>query len=160
MRARLTDGGAGGGQAAFTVAVTAACEVKNQSKGVRYDGAGGNLQTAINAATPGDTLTIQGLCTGNYTLNGNLTLTGVGSPRRATLDGGYTGGPVYPGAVVTVNGGVAATIVNMTLQHGALDPSYGEGGLVNTGTVTLTNSSVSHNTGTGISTLGRRRYSS
>lgn len=151
--ARLTDGGVGGGQAAFTVAVAAACQVKNQSTGVRYDGAGANLQTAINGATPGDTLTVQGLCTGNYTLNGNLMLTGVGSS-RATLDGGYTGGAVYPGPVVTVNSAVTATIVNLTLQHGALEPSNGEGGLLNMGTVTLTNSSVSHNTGTGVTDIG------
>ncbi|HEX3455314.1 MAG TPA: hypothetical protein VHS03_11850 [Gaiellaceae bacterium] len=44
-----------------------------------------NLQTKINGASPGDVLSIKGICTGNFTISKNLTLQG--SP-TATLNGG------------------------------------------------------------------------
>ena len=42
-----------------------------------------NLQDAINSAAPGSTLLVDGICTGNFYIDKNLTLSG-----PATLDGG------------------------------------------------------------------------
>ena len=72
-----------------------------------------DLAVAITAAAPGSELEITGLCIGNYTLGKNLTLTGVDTAgAKATLDGNASG------SVVTVSGGVVASITNLHITNG------------------------------------------
>jgi len=111
-----------------------------------------SLASAIALASPGDTLQISGTCVGNFVVDRNLTLQG--SP-TATLDGGKAG------TVLTINSGVTATVDSLTISggkgmegaHGTDGDSPGPGGagqaggITNNGTLTLTNSTVSHNTG-------------
>jgi predicted outer membrane repeat protein len=52
-------------------------------------GNGGDLQAAIDAASPGLTLTITGTCVGNFIIDKDLTL--IGRTPNATLDGGGSG---------------------------------------------------------------------
>lgn len=107
-----------------------------------YLGAGA-LQSAVNAATAGDTLTVSGTCMGDTTITKNLTVTGSG-----TLDG--TGSA---GSVVSVTDGVVATIGGLDITGGTGNydvggyaPTTFGGGIDNAGTLTLANTSVSHNT--------------
>ncbi|MFF7126127.1 hypothetical protein [Streptomyces sp. NPDC008240] len=123
----------------------------------------GALQPAINAASPGSTLQVRGTCVGNFTIDKNLTLTGV---QGAVLDGNHTG------SVVTVTNGAQARLVAFTITDGhnfngggvlninggttTLDRTtvtgnssvFTGGGIFNDGTskLTLTNSTVQHNT--------------
>jgi predicted outer membrane repeat protein len=96
--------------------------------------AGGNLQTAINAASEGSTLIVHGTCTGNFTIAESLTLQGSG-----TLSG--TG---HDGPVLTINSGTAF-LNNLTIENGNDTSSVG-GGIFNSGVLTLRNSTVSDNT--------------
>src|SRR3954466_15296590 len=54
----------------------------------------GALQSAITAASPGDTLLVSGTCTGPFTINKNLTVRGAS---RAVLDGNQAGSTVTVG---------------------------------------------------------------
>ena len=142
------------GFAAFTwVSATSAagpptCRVINQTQGRHFPpDKGQSLSDAIAEAAPDDELTITGTCTGTYTLDKNLSLTGLVKRRypTPTLDGGQAG------STLTV-GGVTATLTNLTLTGGtgfAPPPSspyrYG-GGLYNGGTVTLVHVNVVGNT--------------
>jgi hypothetical protein len=104
-----------------------------------------SLQAAINAAAANDTLVIKGTCLGNSTIDRNLTLNGVrnrpfGAP---TLDGSG-----FDDSVLTVARGVTAVINNLTIVHGTntTDPAYrSAGGITNSGSATLADSTVSGN---------------
>ena len=100
-----------------------------------------NLQNAINAATPGSTLLVDGTCVGNFYIDNNLTLSG-----PATLDGG--GVPTTYGATLNV---IAGTVVlnNLVIQHGVGIDGLG-GGLWNGGQLTLNHSTVTHNSAFGV----------
>src|SRR5829696_584559 len=56
---------------------TPACRVTNLSTNQVYDGSGGNLQTAIDHASPGTHLRIRGVCAGNFSITKRLRLLGV-----------------------------------------------------------------------------------
>lgn len=117
-----------------------------------------NLQTKITAAGAGDTLVISGTCVGNFIVNNKLTLSGMPG---ATLDGGSVA------TTLTTN----ATKVKVTglLITGGVDStmSFGGGGILNFGTLSISHSTVSGNsaplsggagggianTGTGILTI-------
>ena len=78
---------------------------------------GDDLQSVINAASPGDTLRIHGVCYGNFYNNGTeLTFQGIGS--GAALDGQGNG------SVLEI-GERNVTLQNLTIRHGVGD---GEGG--------------------------------
>jgi len=94
-----------------------------------------NLQTAINAAAPGATLTITGTCTGQFFVPKNLTLKGM-----ATLDGANNG------TTLAIPTGVTAKVLYLTIQHGKNDVG---GGIFNSGTLTVTDATVTANTATG-----------
>ncbi len=100
-----------------------------------------NLQTAINAAATGSTLRVDGTCTGNFSINKDLTLSG-----PAILDGG--GVPTTYGATLNV---ISGTVVlnNLVIQHGVGIDGLG-GGLWNGGQLTLNHSTVTHNTASGV----------
>ena len=80
-------------------------------------------------------------------LTKNVTITGPTSGTGVIVDGGCTvnGSGVCTGGGVTVfmvNSGVTATISALTIQHGT-------GGINNSGTLTLTNSTLTANSATG-----------
>jgi hypothetical protein len=94
-----------------------------------------SLQTAIDNASPGETLLISGTCAGPVTLKKNLTIAGSGA---AAIDG-------HGKDAVTVNGPARVTLQNLDIQNGA-------NGLVGNSAaqLTLLNVSVHDNASTGI----------
>jgi parallel beta helix pectate lyase-like protein len=125
-------------------------------------GSGADLQTAIDAASDGDTLVISGTCVGNFTLLKDLTLTGQGP--RATL----AGGPVSTDAVLTaleatirrltIRGGLGDGIFDpgarLTLDHVTVRDNASAGIALHFGTLTMVDSTVSHNGAEGIVASG------
>lgn len=99
------------------------------------------LGSALATATDGDTLAIQGTCKGTFEISHSLTLAG-GS--GATLDGQGAG------TVLTVDSGNTVVVNNLTITGGHTDTAgnAGAGGIQNSGTLTLTNSTVRGNTAT------------
>ena len=95
------------------------------------------IAAAIATASPGDTISIQDAVhtETNITVDRNLTIQGQGAASTA-IDGGGNG-PIF-----TVNGGVTATIWDMTIRNGS---GFLGGGIFNGGTVTLSNSTLSGN---------------
>ena len=96
----------------------------------------GALAGALASANDGDTLAIQGVCKGTFTIAHSLTLVGA---TRATLDGQGAG------TVLTVDPGRTVAVSYLTITNG--------GGLVagirnNGGSLTLTESTVSGNSAT------------
>ncbi len=86
-----------------------------------------SLQAAEIAASPGDTLSATGTCTGTTSITKNLTITG-----GATLDGDQEG------SVLTIDYGVTVTISSLTITGGSADVG---GGILNFGSVTVTGGS-------------------
>ncbi len=117
-----------------------ACKVTNLATHGVYNGSGTNLQTAIDAANPGVTLQVQGVCTGTFSISHDITLKGKVSkpyPKRATLDGDALG------SVVTVNAGTV-WLVNLKITNGSgtnVGQSFG-GGIYNSGTLNLSGSTI------------------
>lgn len=125
-----------------------------------------DLQAAINAAAPGDTLSIKGTCTGNFTASQNVTLQGAAP--GATLNGGGTGGTftIFGPATVTVRGlivtgGVAdrgagiwafdatVNVVNATVRGNTATQGNGGGIRVqDSSTLNVTGSTISGNRAT------------
>ncbi|MEU6666668.1 hypothetical protein [Streptomyces sp. NPDC046727] len=98
-----------------------------------------NLQTAINNAPAGSTLRVSGHCVGPFTINKNLTLTGVDS---AVLDGNHAG------STVTITGAVTVKLNRLRIIGGRANPTGG--GIRNIGaTVTVSHSEISENTAAG-----------
>jgi hypothetical protein len=104
------------------------------------------LQDAVNAAASGDTLFVKGTCSvvgyATTEISKNLTISGQSASghQAATLDGGASGAGF--GSVLSIDSGV-----NVTLN--ALIITDGGGGIDDFGgTVTLNNSTISHNSAT------------
>jgi hypothetical protein len=147
---------------------TTPCNVKNLATLLVYKGSGSNLQVAIDAADPGVTLRVKGVCLGTFTIGQDLSLAGATSlayPNEAMLDGNALG------SVLTVNGGTVA-IRDLKITNGASRTKGGGisnagslslegslvtansapkrgGGVFNTGTLTLTDAVVHRNTAGG-----------
>ena len=116
-----------------------------------------NTDTAVDGYTAGsgtDTITVP---TGTYTLSilgtgedanatgdlditGNLTINGAGAT-STIIDGGGTDRviEVRPGATVGIN--------TLTIRNGNPGPGFGAAGILNSGTLTLTNITLTNNTG-------------
>jgi hypothetical protein len=96
-----------------------------------------NLQYAINSASPGSKIQVNGTCTGNFYIQNDVTLSG-----PATLDGG--GIPTTIGTTLNV---ISGTVVlnNIVIQDGVGIDNLG-GGVWNSGQLTLNHSTVTHNT--------------
>jgi hypothetical protein len=111
---------------------TPACRVTNLSTNQVYDGSGGNLQTAIDHASPGTHLRIRGVCAGNFSITKRLRLLGVATSAFPvpTLQGDATD------SVLTV-ANAPVVIVDIRITNGGGDVG---GGIYNTGTLTLTGS--------------------
>ncbi|MGW1811571.1 hypothetical protein [Streptomyces sp. NPDC002078] len=97
-----------------------------------------DLQAAINNASAGSTLQVSGICTGNFVITKNLTLTG----RGATLDGNHTG------SVVTIFGTAQVLLTRLTITNGT-GANNGGGVFMDPGTaLTLNHSTVQNNSAT------------
>ncbi len=98
-----------------------------------------NLQTAIDNANSGDTLTIFGTCYGNFVIDWNnvTELTLQGGSSGATLNGRGTG------PTLLIEYGAAVTIRNLTITNG----NSGEGGGLNVyqSDLTMVNATVKGN---------------
>jgi hypothetical protein len=105
------------------------------------------LQAAIDAASAGATISVQGTCLGSTTITKDLTITGQDKhgTAPATLDGGHVG------RVLTVGPGVTVTLSGLHVTGGTAD--YG-GGIATPGifnpltTVTVIDSVISGNAAT------------
>jgi hypothetical protein len=101
------------------------------------------LQSAVDAAAPGDTLRVAGTCRGDSTLDFDLTL--AGRP-GATLDGANSAS--MPGSVITVGGRADVTIRKVTITGGYASEELHEfaGGVYVVGsTLTLMNATITGN---------------
>ena len=98
----------------------------------KVDCSSASLQTAITNAAPGDKLLVTGTCVGHFTIDKDLTLLGQGT---AVLDA--NGG----GSTLQVDPGTTASVSSLTITGG------GNAGIDNSGTLTLTGTTVSGNTG-------------
>jgi hypothetical protein len=110
------------------------CRITNQATRQTYPG----LQSAVNAASPGDTLLVRGTCTGTTTVGIDLNLRGQRRGRSApTLDAGGSG------AVLTINHSSRVAISSLMVTGGT------SGGVVigAAGMVILDHSTVSGNRG-------------
>jgi uncharacterized repeat protein (TIGR01451 family) len=94
------------------------------------------LASALASANDGDTLAIQGTCKGTFDSAHSLTLLG---STGATLDGQEAG------PVLTVDVGKTVSVGNLTITNGN---GSAAGGILNNGSLTLTNSTVSGNSAT------------
>jgi len=90
-----------------SAAAPATCEVDSSAGSASYS----SLQAAINAASPGNTLEVKGICTGTSTVTKNLRIKGV--TKTSILDAGGAG------STLSVNPSVSATINDLTIQNGA-----------------------------------------
>jgi len=99
----------------------------------------GSLASALVVASDGDTLAIQGTCTGTFEIAHSLTLAGTSG---AILDGQAAG------AVITIDPGQAVAVSDLTITngHGTVGGFSTVGGIFNNaGALTLTSSTVSGN---------------
>jgi hypothetical protein len=121
-----------------------------------------NLQTKINSAAPGASLSITGTCHVNATINKDITLQG--NP-TATLDGDdlgstitisgtpsvhlthlvVTGGRSSQGGGIDIVGGTV-TLLHMTVQDNLAEGSSAQGGgIYNAGALKVVQSTIAHN---------------
>ena len=104
-----------------------------------------SIQAAISAAASGDMITIgAGTYSELLTIDKNLTLQGAGAA-HVTINGGGNG------SVVTIGSGATVTIDGVTITGGNSTASFyrGGGGIINDGTLTVTNSILSGNSASG-----------
>jgi hypothetical protein len=108
------------------------------------------ISHAVAEAATGDTIDVInafGTVFDNVTIPGSLTnLTidnGVSGPAAPAVVDGDSAGPVF-----TVDYGASVTISDLTIQHGVASASngYNGGGIVNAGTLTLNNDTITSNT--------------
>lgn len=112
------------------------------------------LQAAVNAASPGDALTVSGTCLGDTSINEDLTITGSSG---ATLNGGNT--QASPGTVVTIGvlhvpGGPTVTMTGLKITGGYAGDG---GGVLNYAVALLSHDKIVGNaaaSGGGIYTIG------
>ena len=99
----------------------------------------GSLASALAVASDGDTLAIQGTCTGTFEIAHSLTLAGTSG---AVLDGQAAG------TVLTIDPGQAVAVSDLTITngHGTVGGFSTVGGIFNNdGALTMTSSTVSGN---------------
>ncbi|MHB8648355.1 MAG: choice-of-anchor Q domain-containing protein [Thermomicrobiales bacterium] len=142
--------------AAATVIVTVKTDTTT-GVATNCPGSSCSLRDALAVAGPNDTITFDPslnnqtiiLANGTLTLTQNVTIQGPGAGLLA-VDGGCPtcgagGAPSGGVTVFTVNSAVTnATISGLTIQHGNAGSGNG-GGIINSGTLALTNSTVSSN---------------
>ena len=120
-------------------------------------GSGADLQAAIDAASPGDTLAISGTCVGSFTVGKELNLHGMGSD--PTIAGGPTStdqvliAPEGTVSRLTISGGIGVGIWNrgghLVLRDVTVRDNGG-GGILLDGPLTMIRSAVLGNGSAGI----------
>jgi hypothetical protein len=130
--------------------------------------AGADLQTAIDAASDGDTLLIRGRCVGNFSVGKVLNLQGRG-PKPTIAGGPDSTAPVLDlstwdsGLTLTIRGltitggagyGIAAVSGHLNLIGSSVTDNALTGVLVFSGTMTMDRSIVSGNGGRGLACYG------
>ena len=115
-----------------TAAKAASCVVVNDAApAVSY----ATLQSAVDAASAGDTLRVKGTCVGNTTITTSLTI--AGRP-RATLDGNHAGSVI---TIASPTGTDLVTLSGLTITRGTAD--FDGGGITNFGSrLTLIDSTI------------------
>ncbi len=114
------------------------CKVTDKATRQSYS----DLQSAVNAASAGDRLLVQGTCTGTTTIAIGLTVQGTRASGDAapTLDGG--GG----GSVLTIMPGIRVAIRSLTITNGVTASSDLGGGITDEGgVVTVIDSTITAN---------------
>jgi len=111
-------------------AVTATCAVRNVTKDLP---SGSDLQAVVDAADPGDTISVRDVCVGNFTISKDLTLVGRSTARvhRPSLDADGAGTVLSVSAQVLVK--------HLRIRNGL---ATNGGGIVDTGTLLLENTVV------------------
>jgi hypothetical protein len=129
-------------------AVTSQCLIIN--KAINTNNSYNSLAAAEAAASPGATLLVRGMCTGNTEISENLSV--LGSPVNGfttpTLEGTGTGSvlTVDPGVTLTVNGlTISGGTGNTGIPVGIGFPSMGGAILDSGGTVNLLGGSITNN---------------
>ena len=121
------------------------------------DSGPGTLRQAIADAASGDTITFS--VTGTITLtSGELVIA-----RDLTIQGGASQLAISgnnASRVFSINTGVTATLENMMIKDGYVGAFECGGGVINNGTLTVTDSIVSGNTATGLGSCGGGIYNS
>ena len=138
-----------------------------RARNITQDGrSNSNLQTVIDAASPGDTIAVKYVCVGNFQVSKKLTLVGKATPgiSKAVLSASGAGRVLLISARVTLTnlkitrgqaytgGGIYNDHGTVTLKRATVtrNSAHGGGGIFNrAGTVTLNDSVVSWNTATG-----------
>jgi hypothetical protein len=119
-------------------AAAAPCQVRN---GTATFGA---LQSAVDAANPGDRLVISGTCAGSTIVAENLTLAGSApGPARPVLTGGNAV------RVLRIEPGATVTLTDVIIRNGNAAAGSGGGGIQNVGTLTAIRVLVTQNRTTG-----------
>lgn len=103
-----------------------------------------NLQNVINSVSPGDTIMVNGTCTGQFTINQPITLQSVAGPSEATLNGNQGG------SVLTVSATSGTVTLNdLIITNGTgtriFEANTAGGGIYHTGASTLTLNGVTVN---------------
>ena len=110
---------------------------------------------AYSSASSGDTIHLTGtftwtdadetgdVATSGYTINKNLTITGLGMSQ--TIVQSASASSTADRSVFTISGGRTVTIQYLTVQNGVRTSDYGAGGITNNGTVTIRNAKISDN---------------
>lgn len=120
------------------------CLVSNQRTGHGT----GSLQAAVDAASPGDTLTVRGTCVGGTTIGKSLTIKGLSSSAfgPATLDGRGIHRVLFADYSGAASGRSTLTLTGLTVTRGLANDGNGGGGmLLQGGSVTVRNSLISAN---------------
>jgi hypothetical protein len=111
------------------------------------DSGAGSLRDATTTAIPGETIGFQSglICTiiltsGTLTIGTDLTIDGTDATIAVDGNGQQQ---IFTGSVFAVNSGVTTTLNALTIQHGSANP-FG-GGIENHGTLTVTSSTIAHN---------------
>jgi Putative Ig domain len=137
-----TDNGGTTGTASFTWTIGRnTCHVVNLAAHATYT----SLQTAVTAASPRAGLLVSGTCTGITTISSGRTLTITGIGRSPTLNGRAQG------SVVTIDLGATVTLNRLTITGGS---AFFGGGIANSGSLMLNDSTVAGNTVSGTDNLG------
>lgn len=98
-----------------------------------------SLAYAIGRAATGDTVTVgAGVFPTNLTITKSVTITGAGAG-TTVLDGANAG------RVMTIIAGATVAINALTIRHGSPPAGQNGGGILNAGSLTLTNAAVSNN---------------